>query len=161
MGGNRRVPHVRQEGDVRSTGRPQILILSEPKAQVYEPTGREVCISVTDDDAPSRPMLSNRFLAILRLGFSDIDEPGSDPADLLFNEGHAREIVTFVRQWTNVDRIVIHCKAGQSRSPGIAIGLCELFSWDLRDMEERYPFWNPWVRQELVRVGREVVEHKS
>jgi predicted protein tyrosine phosphatase len=101
--------------------------------------------------------LSNAFTAVLRLAFSDIDEPSSDPADLLFNEEHAREIVNFVRPWTDVDRIVIHCLAGQSRSPGIAMGLCELFSWELGEMEERYPYWNPWVRTELVRVGREML----
>jgi predicted protein tyrosine phosphatase len=136
---------------------PEVLILSEMKALLYEPSLREACISVTDIDDKARPELSNAFTAVLRLAFSDIDEPSSDPADLLFNEEHAREIVNFVRPWTDVDRIVIHCLAGQSRSPGIAMGLCELFSWELGEMEERYPYWNPWVRTELVRVGREML----
>ena len=140
---------------------PEVLILSEVKALLYEPSLREVCISVTDIDDKSRPELSNAFTAVLRLAFSDIDEPSSDPSDLLFNEEHAREIVNFVRQWTDVDRIVIHCLAGQSRSPGIAMGLCELFSWELGEMAERYPYWNPWVRTELVRVGREMLQRQS
>ncbi len=93
--------------------------------------------------------------AILRVAFSDIDQPSDDPSEVLFNERHAGQVTDFVRHWTHVDRIVVHCMAGQSRSPGIALGLCELFSWETGDLEERYPFWNPWVRSVLVRVGRE------
>ena len=102
-------------------------------------------------------MLSSAFVAILRLAFSDIDEPSADPSEVLFNEGHAKQVTDFARQWTDVDRVVVHCKAGQSRSAGIALGLCELFSWETRELEERYPFWNPWVRSELVKVGRKAL----
>jgi predicted protein tyrosine phosphatase len=139
---------------------PEVLILSQREALLYEPSLLEVCISVTEVDKP-RPELSDAFTAVLRLAFSDIDEPSADPSDLLFNHEHAREIVNFVRQWTDVDRIVIHCMAGQSRSPGIAMGLCELFSWELGEMAERYPYWNPWVRTELVRVGREILQRQG
>lgn len=66
----------------------------------------------------------------------------------------AQDIVTFVRPWPDVDRIVVHCMAGQSRSPGVAMGLCDLFGWPLRDMEERYPLRNTRVRSELVSAGR-------
>jgi hypothetical protein len=115
-----------------------------------------VCKTKRLDDDPL-PSLSDAFLAVLRRTFTDIDEPDPDPTSLIFNSDHASEIVTFVRQWRDVDRIVIHCMAGQSRSPGIALGLCDLFGWGLGDMEERYPWANPWVRNELVRVGREVL----
>jgi len=88
----------------------------------------------------------------------DIDQPSAEPSDVLFNEEHATQVTDFVRRHcTQVDRIVVHCMAGQSRSPGIALGLCELFSWEAGDMEERYPYWNPWVRRELVRVGRKAL----
>ena len=133
---------------------PDILVLSEKKALLYEPEGREVCISVTDIDDDELPVLSRRFISILRLAFTDIDEPDEDPSFLLFNAAHATAIVKFAAQWRDVDRIVIHCMAGQSRSPGIAMGLYDLFSTQPEDMAERYPWANPWVRDELVRVGR-------
>ncbi len=136
---------------------PELLVLSRRKAEVYQPGGREVCISIRDIDDESCPMLSSAFVAILRVAFSDIDEPSAGPSEVLFNESHARQVTDFVRHWTDVDRVVVHCKAGQSRSPGIALGLCELFSWETGDLEERYPFWNPWVRGELVRVGRQAL----
>jgi predicted protein tyrosine phosphatase len=136
---------------------PELLILSRKKAELYEPAGREACISITDPDDDRLPALSATFVAILRVAFSDIDESTADPSEILFNEGHARQVTDFVRHLTNVDRVVVHCMAGQSRSPGIALGLCELFSWEAGDLEERYPFWNPRVRSELVRIGRQTL----
>ena len=135
---------------------PEVVILSEEKATQYEPSGREVCVSITRPDGPA-PTLSNRFLATLHVAFSDIAKPSPFKWDLLFNDHHARQIIDFVREWEGVQRIVIHCMAGQSRSPGVAMGLCELFQWDLADLEQRYPLWNTWVRQELVRVGKELM----
>jgi predicted protein tyrosine phosphatase len=136
---------------------PELLILSRKKAEAYEPSGREACISITDVGDEPLPMLSSAFVAVLRVAFSDIDEASTDPSEVLFNEHHARQVTDFVRHWTHVDRIVVHCVAGQSRSPGIALGLSDLFSWEAGDLEERCPFWNPWVRRELVRVGREAL----
>jgi predicted protein tyrosine phosphatase len=116
---------------------PDLLILSRKKAEAYIPSGREACISITDVGDEPLPLISSSFVAILRVAFSDIDEPSADPAEVLFNEHHARQVTDFVRQWTHIDRIVVHCMAGQSRSPGIALGLCDLFSWEAGDLEER------------------------
>jgi hypothetical protein len=130
-----------------------ILILSEEDACCYEPAGDEVCISITDPDA-DHPRLSPRFRAILRLSFSDIETPGPLPSHVLFDEQHAHEILEFFDTWRTVDRIVIHCFAGLSRSPGVAIGLCELSGGSFEPLEEAHPLWNAWVRSELVRVGK-------
>ena len=132
-------------------------MLSQFDAQNYEPTRREVCISVT---GPTRPpaVLSDRFLAVLRVSFSDITEPVDRPDHVLFNEEHAREIARFAADWRDVDRMVVHCQGGMSRSPGIAAGLCELFAWgSAAAWEKSHPLWNKWVRGELVRVGREMI----
>jgi predicted protein tyrosine phosphatase len=146
-----------QPASLKPPHTPELFILSRKKAEAYEPSGREACISITDIDDERLPKLSSTFVAILRVAFSDIDQPSADPSEVLFNEDHARQVTDFVSHWTHVDRIVVHCMAGQSRSPGIALGLCELFSWATGDLEERYPFWNPQVRGELVRVGREAL----
>jgi predicted protein tyrosine phosphatase len=136
---------------------PNVLVLSQTRAEAYEPTGREVCISVTDPaKVPAR--LSDRFAAILRLSFTDITEPIGHPDYVLFDETHARAIVRFVQQWPDVDRIVVHCRAGLGRSPGIAIGLTELFSWGAIDpLLKEHALCNHWVRKELVRAGREAL----
>ena len=65
---------------------PELLILSRKKAEAYKPSGREACISITDvGDAPL-PALSSAFVAVLRVAFSDIDEPSADPSEVLFND---------------------------------------------------------------------------
>jgi predicted protein tyrosine phosphatase len=136
---------------------PAIVILSEDKARSYEPAGVEVCISIINPKGTS-PRLSKRFRAILRLAFSDIAAPSPFPWDSLFNEEHAREILRFLAEWREADRIVIHCMAGQSRSPAVAMGIHELVGQPVETLEETYPLWNTWVRSELVRVGRKAKE---
>lgn len=134
---------------------PAVLVLSQTMAERYEPSGREVCISVTDPGKlPAR--LSTRFAAILRLVFTDITEPIDHPNYIVFDATHAATILHFVRDWPDVDRIVVHCRAGFSRSPGIAIGLTELFEWGpIEPLLTQHALCNHWVRKELVRVGRE------
>ena len=133
-----------------------MLVLSEQQARFYEPAGREVCISVTDPGKPTA-LLSERFLAILRLAFTDIDQTPDDAWEVLFTPEHATQIVQFIERWSDADRVVIHCRAGLSRSPGIAMGLCDVFAWPLGDMEREHPFCNKWVRQQLAKSGGEVI----
>lgn len=60
--------------------------------------------------------------AILRLKFDDIGSPQKDL--VLFNEGHAEQILAFVNEWKKeVKVIVVHCEAGISRSAGVAVAL--------------------------------------
>ena len=132
---------------------PEMLILSEAQARSYEPTGVEVCISITHPKG-ALPRLSDRFRAILRLAFSDIAASSPYPWDVLFNEEHARDVLEFLATWREADCIVIHCMAGQGRSPAVAMGICELFGRSVESLERTYPLWNTWVRSELVRVGK-------
>jgi hypothetical protein len=132
---------------------PEVIVLSVEKAEAYEPVGAEICISITDPKAPP-VRLSPRFADVLRLSFNDI-VASPLPSDVLFGAEHARHILTFLRRWPRAERIVVHCIAGVSRSPGVALGICDLRGWRIELLEERYPSWNRRVRSELVRVGRE------
>lgn len=142
---------------------PDFLVLSQDRACAYEPPGTEVCISITNPGA-TPPELSERFRAVLRLTFTDIAEPSPYAWDRLFSPDNARDILAFVAQWWDAERIVIHCQAGLSRSPGVALALCDLHGLDVTDLEQRFPLWNTWVRSELVRCGTEgdvVVQHPA
>jgi predicted protein tyrosine phosphatase len=133
---------------------PEFVILSRASAESYEPTGGEVCISICNPDAaPVR--LSSAFRDVLRLAFTDIASASPQPFDVLFSHEHAREILEFLERCPDVERIVVHCVAGQSRSPAVAMAICELQGWPTDTLEARYPLWNTWVRSELVRVGRD------
>jgi predicted protein tyrosine phosphatase len=135
---------------------PEFVVLPEHEARDYEPSGREVCISIVNPNA-APASLSPRFLAVLRLTFTDIAGPSPYAWDTLFSDDDARAILAFTAAWSDVERIVLHCLAGQSRSPAVALALCELWSGDVTGLEGRYPLWNTWVRGTLVRCGRELI----
>jgi hypothetical protein len=140
---------------------PEFLILRRTAAATYTPSGVEVCISISNPEAPDL-VLSRRFKESLRLRFDDVDERDLGGGYFVdFNETHARDILAFVDTWRLADRIVVHCLAGLSRSPAVAIGLCEVFGWPLGTLEGDHPLFNRWIRKELVRVGREVVSDKT
>jgi predicted protein tyrosine phosphatase len=127
---------------------PEFVVLSREEAEAYEPRGKEICISISDPDAPSA-QVSPRFAAVLRLNFDDVIERG-EPSDVLFAEGHAREIREFLDSWPNAERVMVHCNAGVSRSPGVALGLCDLGGWATAELERSHPGWNRLVRSVLV-----------
>ena len=141
----------------RNTGKtaeraPDFVVLSRENAEAYEPTGKEICISISDPDAqPAR--VSARFAAVLRLYFNDIIEMG-EVTDILFAAEHAAAIHAFVESWPDVDRVVVHCNAGVSRSPGVALGLCDLRGWATAGLERMHPGWNRLVRAVMNEVRR-------
>jgi predicted protein tyrosine phosphatase len=126
---------------------PEFVVLSREDAERYEPRGEEICISIADPDADPA-QLSLNFAAILRLKFTDITEQG-DPSDVLFSEDHARAIREFIDSWPGATRIVVHCHAGVSRSPGVALGLCDIRGWATAELERSHPGWNRLVRTAL------------
>jgi predicted protein tyrosine phosphatase len=126
----------------------ELRVLSREAVERYQPEGVEICISISDPaSAPAE--LSPRFAAVLRLAFNDIVAVEC-PEDVLFATDHAAAVVEFVEQWQHADRLVVHCHAGASRSPGVALGLCDRFGWPAAALETSYPSWNRWVRQVLV-----------
>jgi len=126
---------------------PKFVVLSREDAERYQPREREICISIADPDADAA-QLSSEFAAVLRLNFTDIVEQ-DDPADVLFSEGHARAIRDFIDTWPDATRIVVHCHAGMSRSPGVALGLCDIRGWATAELERSHPGWNRLVRSAL------------
>jgi predicted protein tyrosine phosphatase len=124
-----------------------LCILSREAAERYEPHGLEICISIADPEVPPA-RLSPRFAAVLRLNFSDIVSVEM-PTDVLFAPEHAAAVVEFVERWRQAERLVVHCHVGASRSPGVALGLCDRYGWPAAELEQGYPSWNRWVRQVL------------
>jgi predicted protein tyrosine phosphatase len=127
---------------------PEFIVLSREEAEAYEPRGKEICISISDPDAAPAD-ISSRFAAVLRLNFDDVTERG-EPSDILFAEDHASEIRKFLDSWPGAERVMVHCNAGVSRSPGVALGLCDLGGWATAELERSHPGWNRLVRSVLV-----------
>ena len=126
---------------------PELVVLSREDAERYEPRSKEICISISDPHAPPA-RVSTLFAAVLRLNFDDVTER-DEPTDVLFAEDHARAIRQFVDSWPSARRVVVHCNAGVSRSPGVALGLCDIRGWATAALERSHPGWNPLVRSVL------------
>lgn len=127
---------------------PELVVLSREDAEHYAPMGREICISIADPDAQPASV-SASFMAVLRLHFNDVTERG-DPSDILFATDHAQAIHEFVDRWPHAERVVVHCNMGVSRSPGVALGLCDVRGWATASLERSHPGWNRLVRRVMV-----------
>jgi protein tyrosine phosphatase len=99
-------------------------------------------------------------VAVLRLSFNDIIERG-EPSDILFDEDHAREIKEFLDSWPRAERVMVHCNAGVSRSPGVALGLCDLRGWATAALERSHPGWNRLVRTVLAGDRKRSMDNSS
>jgi predicted protein tyrosine phosphatase len=137
---------------------PELVVLSREDAEHYEPGLKEICISISDPDAEPAGV-STLFEGVLRLHFDDITESYA-PSDILFAEDHARAINDFLDKWPGAERVIVHCNMGVSRSPGVALGLCDARGWATAAFERSYPSWNPLVRN-LVRQAATITPRKS
>ena len=126
---------------------PELVVLSREDAEFYEPGPNEICISISDPDAPPAD-ISPRFAAVLRLHFDDVTERGVD-SDILFAAEQARAIIDFVDVWPDAGRLIVHCNMGVSRSPAVALGLCDAHGWATAALERSHPGWNRLVRSTM------------
>jgi predicted protein tyrosine phosphatase len=119
-------------------------VLSREEAERYQPSLKEICISISDPDAEPAGV-SEQFVAVLRLHFNDITER-NEQSDILFAADHARAITEFLDKWPDAERVMLHCNMGMSRSPGVALGLCDARGWATAALERSHPGWNRLVR---------------
>ena len=89
--------------------------------------------------------VSDLFAAVLRLHFDDITD-SREPSDILFAADHARAITEFLDKWPDAERVMVHCNMGVSRSPAVALGLCDARGWATAALERSHPGWNRLVR---------------
>lgn len=97
---------------------------SRVKAEALQERDDLAIISITEPES-SPAVLASREEKVLRLVFHDVD-PGNEATSSwkLFDESHANQVIHFVRRLHAHDQsfdLVIHCKAGISRSAAIAL----------------------------------------
>lgn len=110
----------------------EVIFMGQDWAEAMLPDPTMAVISITGPRSPAAD-LNDGWHAVLRLQFDDVD-PEEGPPDAF--DGHlvpltaaqAAQIVAFARAISGqVATLVVHCRYGQSRSPGVAKALCEHF----------------------------------
>lgn len=109
----------------------RVLFVSQKRAEAMPGHARRALISITD--AERLPALvRDRWCAVLRLAFDDVDPitfPGADPDKKPFTEAQAASIARFVLELPDaVGTLVVHCRAGISRSAGVARAVASCLS---------------------------------
>lgn len=98
--------------------------ISRLKAEALPERDDLAIISISEPEVDPA-VLELREDMVLRTVFHDVD-PGNDTASswMLFDESHARQVIDFVRRIHDDPKLfdlVIHCKAGISRSAALAL----------------------------------------
>lgn len=101
-----------------------VNFVSRLKAEALPARNDLAVISITEPETDPAVLACNED-TILRLVFHDVD-PGAETATCwtLFDQSHANEVVRFVRRLHADPQefdLVIHCKAGISRSAALAL----------------------------------------
>jgi len=128
------------------------LAVSRAEIKSFSPGIPYIVISVTDPEKSEAEIFDSPFLAnVLRLKFHDVDGANKfkftfeNSGDIFMNEGHAREILSFVNSnLLEISLIICQCEEGISRSPAIAGALSKI----LQNEDEFFlkNFWaNRWV----------------
>lgn len=113
----------------------KIRIMSFEQALNYQPLSNERCSIIRilePNEKQEKLKYEEYFDDILELFFDDIvgTEYEYLPSNIrLFTKNDAKRVLNFFQKNRNIDSLIIHCFAGISRSPAIALGL----SWFLKD----------------------------
>ena len=111
----------------------EVLVMNRSAAIAYgykRHDEKSIVVSINNlDDYPAKIKTSvdNGIVSVLRLFFDDIDSGST-----AMTPDDANKIANFVRFYQHsVDRIIVHCEAGVSRSAGVAAAImCYLFGGD-------------------------------
>jgi len=100
--------------------------MSSQVAPQTEGLGRTVALRVTSYPAHIAHKYREQFASVLELRFCDVERTDSNHAEIGINEGHAKEIVSWVRANADADTMIINCDAGFSRSPAMALAVADI-----------------------------------
>lgn len=105
----------------------QIIVMDRDKAKRFSYGAHDftsVIVSINDTWDVLNPIAANfvpnGIKAVCRLIFDDVEKGQPN----CMTEKDAEKIAEFVHQWKdNVDVIIVHCRAGVSRSAGVAAAI--------------------------------------
>lgn len=98
------------------------------------------------------PVHKAGWYEILQLRFNDVDALNPERPELeLFNHDHAKMIIGKILNWNEkdeIERLIVHCHAGVSRSAAIAKFAADMLRLD--NFNHKYPLYNKLVYRVLM-----------
>jgi predicted protein tyrosine phosphatase len=119
---------------------PRITVLNRDSIELHKIsiTQPYVVISISGPGDQARPNINEHCLATLYLVFHDADTRLFEDLEL-FDEEDAQRILEFYKEYKpKVERIIIHCDAGFSRSPAVAAALYKIEGRDDNNWFKHY-----------------------
>jgi predicted protein tyrosine phosphatase len=132
--------------------RQQIVVLNCIDAEDFSCEGPWACISIAAADDEFPRIRKRRRVGLLQLCFADISQPL--PGHTLFCDSHAHDILDFVTwNWRRIRTLMVHCRAGISRSSAVAAAIARLKFGDDREFFEEPFAPNRLVYRTLLEVA--------
>lgn len=104
--------------------------------------------------------VQGNWVRIRKYEFDDLTSYES--GQTLFGQAIAREIISdFRRYQKECEELVVHCFAGRSRSPAVAIALNEIFDlgYDPRRMKSNFPKYNRFVYLKMMAASKSLAQY--
>jgi hypothetical protein len=73
----------------------------------------------------------------------------------IFTENDAKKILNdFEKFKNNIENVMIHCVYGKNRSSAIGKAMNEIYGWEIKDLEEKFPMYRRYVYDVMMKVGK-------
>lgn len=128
----------------------KVMFTNRTTAERFPGVADWAVISISED---AEAKLMDGWYAIHRVYFHDVDSSSSECNEqvVLMNDQHAHDIVDFVESVApHVRRVLVHCKAGISRSAAVAKWVAERY--DL-PFDHGYALYNRHVYRLLIEAA--------
>lgn len=119
----------------------KITVLSKEKAKSWVSDEPWIAISVSTQEGEWPVLSEANRQGLLQIAFKDSEFRGREG----ISPNQAKSIVEFVASHS-VDKILVHCEVGHSRSPAIAAAIANIFN----NGEDREFFLEPFTPNRLV-----------
>jgi len=76
----------------------------------------------------------------------------------LFEDNIARDIFRkYEKVKEDIEKVIIHCVQGIYRSPAIGKALNDIYGWDIKNLEKKFPVYRRYIYEKMMKIGKEFV----
>lgn len=115
-----------------------IFIIDRFNGSIYNPSDRTAMIRIFETDKTEMiPLVyKEKFDNVFEYFFDDIDKESWGDYRGINNEIAKQIIKDFATIKDKIDTLIVHCRAGVSRSPAVALALNDIFELNCLDVKD-------------------------